>query len=183
MPTADKLMRSVADSDDSAYRLSGDFRLLEVNAGFHRFARENGGASSIERWQYQSVLAAISGPLREFFEASFARVRELGTLWQHSYECSSSERFRTFQMTVYPLASEFVVVHSLGIDSAHARPSYPSNADAYVRDGLIRMCSHCRRVHNLTGRRRWDWVPSYLQSTPVAVSHGLCESCAAFYWP
>lgn len=183
MLTAAELMRSVVDSDDSAYRLSADYRLLEANTGFHRFARENGGVVDIERWRHESVLEAISGPLREFFEASFERARELGTLWQHPYECSSPERFRTFCMSVYPLAGEFVVVHSLRIESAHARASHTPNDELYLRDGFIKMCSNCRRVHNPSGRKSWDWVPRYLQRTPVAISHGLCETCAAFYWP
>lgn len=180
--TAAALMASVADSDDSAYVLSGDYELLEVNAGFMRFARENGGAASSELWRERSVLLAITEPLRSFFAAAFARVRETATPWGHQYECSSPARSRTFHMTVYPVGTELVVVHALRVDSPHTVPARAPD-ERYVQHGLIRMCSNCRRVHNPSGQKRWDWVPAYLQHAPVPISHGLCDPCARFYWP
>ncbi|MDB4988999.1 MAG: hypothetical protein JWN04_4177 [Myxococcaceae bacterium] len=181
--TAAALMASVADSDDSAYLLSRDDELVEVNAGFLRFAQENGGAASLEAWRNQPVLSAIAEPLRAFFGAAFKRVRETGTPWEYQYECSSPARLRTFHMTVYPGGTDLVVVHSLRVDSPHTRLASAPDDGRYVQNGLIRMCSNCRRVQNRLGHKRWDWVPAYLQRAPVTVSHGLCDPCARFYWP
>ena len=182
-PTCEALMASVADSDDSAYLLSHDNKLLEVNTGFRRFALENGGVDIDERWRGQSVLRAIAGPLRAYYDDAFRRVRETEEPWQHAYECSSPERVRCFHMTVYPVGPRLVTIHALRVDTLSTWPKCPPDDARYVRGGLIRMCSNCRRVHNPSGHQRWDWVPAYLHQAPATVSHGLCEACAWFYWP
>jgi hypothetical protein len=176
-------MTALAASDDSAYLLSSEYKILEVNAGFRRFARENGGTESIERWRHESVLAAVSGPLRAFFAAAFERVRRVGQPWMHAYACNSAERVRNFGMTVYPLGDQLVVVHALRFEGPHTELACAPDVRSYVREGTIMMCSHCRRVRNVSGEKRWDWVPAYLLCAPAAVSHGLCEPCAQFYWP
>ena len=182
-PTCETIMASVADSDDSAYLLSCDNKLLEVNAGFRRFALENGGVDVVERWRCESVLRAIAGPLRAYFDAAFRRARETGKPWEHAYECSSPERLRRFHMTVYPVGVRLVTVHGLRVESLTTWPTCAADDGRYVHGGFIRMCSNCRRVQNPSGHKRWDWVPAYLQHAPAAVSHGLCEACARFYWP
>jgi hypothetical protein len=181
--TAADLMASVADGADPAYRLSRDYRLLEVNEAFRRFARDNGGAEMLEHLHDMSALTAISGPLREYFAETFERVRKLGTPWHHEYACSSPERARTFHMIIYPAGEEFVVVHSCTAEGPHTTHPCAPDAELYVREGQIKLCSHCRRVQNHSEPRRWDWVPSYLQQAPADVSHGLCEPCTQFYWP
>lgn len=182
-PTAEKLMASVADSDDSAYLLSGDNRLLEVNAGYLKFARQNARSDVVDRWRHESVIGAVSGPLRAFFDAAWERVRQSTTPWEHLYECNSPELARSFRMTVYPVGGHLVVVHSLCCERPALFPSCAADDRVYVQRGQIRMCSNCRRVYNPNGNKRWDWVPAYVQSAPVVVSHGLCEPCAQFYWP
>src|SRR5688500_12314391 len=64
MPTVEGLMRDVADSADAAYVLSRDFKIIQVNAGFVRFAVANGGQQLGEHWRGLSVIDAISPVLR-----------------------------------------------------------------------------------------------------------------------
>jgi len=176
-------MADVADSDDSAYLLSKDDELLEVNAGYMRFASENGGAESTSSWRNRSVILAIAEPLRGFYVTAFARVRDTGTPWEHEYECNSPARLRTFHMNVYPSGTDLVVVHALRFDGPHTWPACAPEDGRYMHQGVITMCANCRRVRNPSGRKRWDWVPAYLTCSSVAMSHGLCEPCARFYWP
>jgi len=183
MRTADELLRSVAHSDDSAYLLDPAFNLIRVNAGFVRFAGENGGANLLGNWQGKCVLEAIPPILRGFYAAGFERARTKGTPWEHDYECSSAEVYRSFRMIVYPVPSKALfVIHSLRVESPHARAVHPPDVQTYLRDGFIHMCANCRRVENPHGSERWDWVPVWLDQAPDNVSHGLCKPCAVFYW-
>lgn len=184
MSTDQELLGSLASSDDASYLLCPENRLIAVNAAFRRFALANGGADLCERWQGQRMFDAISpAPLRTFFVDALAQVRLRGEPWQHVYECSSAQHFRSFQMTAYPAEGQrVVIVHALRFEDPHTRIASPVDDALYEREGLITMCSHCRRVKHLKGRERWDWVPSYLHRQAMTVSHGLCGPCAAFYW-
>jgi len=183
MPSADALMASVASSDDSAYLLTSDFQILNVNAAFLRFAEANGGSQLLDKLGAAPIFAAMSQPLRELYLAAFRGVQAAAQPWEHEYECSSATLFRRFHMTVYPVElGRLVVIHARRIEAAHSRPPCPRADAIYVRDGVIKMCSNCRRVQNPQTGERWDWVPGYLSRPTHTVSHGLCAPCAAFYW-
>lgn len=183
MPSAQELLESVEGSEDVAYLLSSDLRIVSVNEGFWRFARENGARGLAETLGRQSVFVGVSPPLRDFYLLGFERARATGKPWDHEYECSSPERFRRFRMTVYPVErGSYVVIHSRLIETAHSGAVCAPRDALYVRQGLIKMCSHCRRVENPEALESWDWVPDYVSRPPHRVSHGLCPPCAAFYW-
>jgi len=183
MQTAEELLSSVAQSDDSAYLLDPAFKLIRVNAGFVRFAAANGGASVLGGWQGKSVLDAIPPVLRSFFVAGFERARVTGATWEHDYECSSPDVYRSFRMIVYPVPSQALfVIHSLRVETLHTRAVHGPDPQIYLRDGFVHMCANCRRVENPHGSERWDWVPAWLHQPPDNVSHGLCGPCAVFYW-
>lgn len=183
MPTAKELLDSVQGSDDVAYLLSSDFRILSVNEGFWRFAQANGAIGLAESLGRQSIFVGVPQPLRDFYIGGFERARATGKPWEHEYECSSPERFRRFHMTVYWVEQDkYVVVHSRRIESAHSRLECAPSDARYVRDGVIKMCSHCRRVENPEGHESWDWVPDYVRQPTPRISHGLCPPCGAFYW-
>src|SRR5689334_7135711 len=103
MPSAEELMSSVAKSDDSAYLLTSDCRVLSVNAGFLRFAEANGGSQLLDKLGTAPIFAAMSQPLRDLYLAAFKRVQASREPWEHEYECSSANWFRRFRMTVYPV--------------------------------------------------------------------------------
>jgi hypothetical protein len=35
----------------------------------------------------------------------------------------------------------------------------------------------------VTVENRWDWVPGWVAESPEDISHGLCDACAAYYYP
>lgn len=184
MPTLDQLLASLSETDDVAYVLGPDRTILASNAGWSRFARDNGADGSLGRWERGDATFddAVPEPLRAFYRDAFARALATGERWEHEYECSSDVTWRRYRMVVYPVDGRLVVVNSLVAEAPHQRPECASNEAVYVSRGLIVMCSHCRRVRNPTGALRWDWVPAYVRSPPHNVSHGLCEPCEAFYW-
>ncbi len=178
------LLRSLAESDDVAYAITAERTLLRTNPGWTRFALANGGAALLERWgRGANIDEAIPPPLRAFYGDAFARALGSGERWEHDYECSSPETYRQLRMVVYPVERRFmVVVHSLRVEKPIEREVCLPSDPAYAVGGVITMCSHCRRVRNAAGLRRWDWVPAYVETPPPNLSHGLCESCVAFYY-
>lgn len=178
-------MGSVAASAESAYAMSRDFRIIQVNAAFIRFALANGGQHISEHWYGLSAIDAISPVLRPFYVAAFENAWQTGQPWEHEYECSAPELYRRFHLVAYPVGREFLVaVHSRTVEAAHTRVVCAPDAHAYEVGGFIKMCSHCRRVRNVseTPQERWDWVPDYLRRGAEKVSHGLCRPCAQYYW-
>jgi PAS fold len=177
-------LEPLRESDDSVFVLSRDLRIVRTNAGYARFANDNGGAEALGRSRHgMNVLDAISPPLRAFYARVFAEALSSGERAELDYECSSPARFRRFRMVVYPIDGEFlVVVNSLVSETEHAETPYAPSDATYAVEGLVTMCGHCRRVRRPGAVRRWDWVPAYVATPGANISHGLCDACAAFYY-
>ena len=84
-------------------------------------------------------------------------------------------------MCVYPVAGELLIVNSLVVNEPHAGHAFPA-FEAHYRnsDGLLMMCSNCRRVR-IGPVERWDWVPDFVDTPPSNVTHGLCRPCFEYY--
>ncbi len=183
LPDALAMFRSLEHVDDTSYLLSQDLRIVRVNAAWARFAEANGGHDMLAHWGRGAfVLDAIAGELRAFYRDLFEGVLATGERREHDYECSSDRVERLFRMVVFPVAAPFLVItHSLRVERAHDRPEAAADEAAYRRDGIISMCSSCRRVQSLGAAERWNWVPSWVVSMPHDVSHGLCPPCAQVF--
>ena len=88
----------------SIYALSEQLKLICLNPGWLRFARENQGEPAIStRFSIGTdITCAISDPLRDYYTGLFRKVLQSGASWEHDYECSSPEKYRVFHETVYP---------------------------------------------------------------------------------
>jgi hypothetical protein len=182
--TVKLLLASLSTSDDVAYVLSAERRLVRTNEGWARFAQTNGGEETLRRWPLGSYIDdAIPTCLRPFYVQAFGRCLASGERWEHEYECSSPQLFRKFRMLTYPMHGQFlVVVNSRIVETPHTRPVLdPDVSAAGSPSCIITMCSHCRRVQSRMRPTTWNWVPVYVSAMPANVSHGLCEPCAEFY--
>jgi hypothetical protein len=174
---------------DSAivYTIDQGFRLAYCNQAWDDFALQNGGAHLVREKQVGlPVLGHFSGPLRRFYRDIFARVFADRQPWEHSYECSSAEVYRRFQMRILPLRTpaSLLVVNSLEVEMAHERDACEPSPDLYrTAEGLVVMCSHCRRTRRNSGPETWDWVPAYVAAPPAQTSHGICHICLNYYYP
>lgn len=177
------LLQGLSASEDSVYALSRDLRLVQTNDGWRRFARENGGDEVLAHWSSgASIMDAIPSSLCAFYSEAFRRAFATGERWEHDYECSSADVYRQYRMVVYPFEGLFlVVVNALLIAAPHTREPCSPDRSLYMVDGIIGMCSHCRRVRNPKSMR-WDWVPDFVRRPPANLSHGLCEPCLGFYY-
>ncbi|SNB46229.1 hypothetical protein [Geobacter sp. DSM 9736] len=171
----------------SIYGLGEDMTLHYLNPGWFRFAEENGGEPAIsERFKIgTSILDAISGPLKDFYHQAFRIPLQTGEVWNHDYECSSSETLRVFHLSAYPLHNRkgLVVVNSLIREQPHDRKAFNPMYELYTqKSGMISQCSNCRRVQRPSEPEVWDWVPAWVQRMPANVSHDLCLICYEYYY-
>jgi len=180
--------RIAFDGDVSAIcGVSPDLRLAYWNDAWELFARKNGGASVLEQFTLgRSILDAISGQLRSFYELILRSVAQTGEEFEHLYECSSADLVRWFHMRVLPLGKDgaLLFVHSLAVE----RPRGAAEEDAYLDatdfrgdGGLILQCSNCRRVRRVDPKQ-WEWHRLFMEARP-AVSHGVCLVCLELYYP
>lgn len=184
----------LAENPESVFAVDHEGRLVFLNPGWDRFARENGGHPQMaEAWGIGAdYFSAISMPLRGFYRNLLERAPVRGetlTPRSHVYECSTASLFRQFHMQVYALPRNrgWLILNSLILERPHDRashPVHPPDSERY-RDaqGMIRQCSHCRRIHDPSDAARWNWVPAWVQRAPANTSHGLCPVCDRYYYP
>ncbi len=171
------------------YILRPDLRIVYCNQAWNKFAAENYGKGLNRSEVLGTVfLDAIPSLLKKFYADAFAEARATGNIWEHDFECSSPELFRLFHMRVLPLSDGHLLVeNSMRFEESHKRKSPPVSGNlVYVNEhGILTMCCHCRRTRRVGPRERetWDWIPRFLIEQPGRVSHGLCHTCMAYFYP
>lgn len=169
------------------YAVSEDLNLTYCNAAWDQHAREEGGTSAAMAGNVisRNLLGFVAPELISFYRDLFGRARALGGSVSHDYECSTPLVFRLYRMEVYPMrpGAGFVVENSLRVERPHDRPSVEPSDDLYKdKNGIIHCCANCRRTLRVNGPPAWDWVPTYLESRELNISHGVCPMCLEFYY-
>jgi hypothetical protein len=178
----------------SSFALDRSGRLAFVNQAWDQFAEGNGADAAAAALSLGApYLDAIAEPLRPFYRDLLARAPERDASLRpatHEYECSSATTFRTFLMHVYllPGAAGHLIVNSLGTERPHDREEHPPDLTIYLDasvggEGVVRQCSHCRRIQQVQDLSRWDWVPDWVSNPPGNSSHTLCPICFTYYYP
>ena len=173
----------------SIYALSDQLKLIYLNPGWFRFARENDGEPSISgRYPVGSDFPeAVSESLRGFYVEHFQSILQTGVIWEHDYECSSPDLYRIYHETAYPMHNKrgVLVMNSLLIETAHEPSDESVSSDELVYrndNGLIMQCGYCRRFQRNQTPDIWDWNPTWLRHPPGQVSHSLCKICYDYYF-
>ena len=171
------------------YVLDEDLRLTYCNLAWDRFALENGGENVLRKGQIgRSVIDVVPARLRPFYLRMYGRVLQSGEEADCVYECCSPETFRRFHMHVKRRMlgngrSAIVVINSLVLEEPYVSPDVPYDTAA-LRDenGLVTMCTHCRRTQLPHDLDTWVWAPELVRKMPIDVSHGLCSVCFDIYY-
>ena len=162
-----------------------DGMIVWVNAAWRSFGAAN-GANPAAIAPGQNYFGVIQGELGPILSSSAASCAASGEVLEVDYDCSSPTDRRDFRMRMLPVPDAGVLIsHSTRVDVVAREGEEASAApdpEAYrTRDGIVVMCSNCRRV-----RRRdnsgWDWMPSKLVDEMGLISHGLCSLCLDFYY-
>jgi len=183
-----ELAKVLDDSPTVSYIVDESFRFVHCNPAWDHFAAANGGHGlERDRMIGADLFASIPGVLVDAYRRAFESVAAGGPVWVKTYECSSPDVFRTFQMRIHLLDRPprwFLVTNPLVVERPHHRISVGS--EQYFRDGIVTICSHCRCARRNTTPEQWDFVPEYLVLAgrdALLVSHGLCPVCAAYFYP
>jgi hypothetical protein len=182
-PSMRGLVLALERTEDSAYLLSSDLRLLHTSKGWKTFAENNGGLGTLSRWVVGSPIDdSWPAALSEFYRGAYASALATGQRWEHEYDCSSPLTYRRFRMFVYPMdQGRILVVHSLVVEMPHGQADQLPDV-LYALDGFLTMCANCRRTLN-PQTNGWDWVSAYVERMPKRTSHGLCPACVEVYYP
>src|SRR5579871_165336 len=177
---------SVLESDPAViFVLDRQLRIRYCNSAWNRFALANGGPSLLSNAVCgRAVTDFISGTLATDYRATYEKALERGVAWVHDYECSSATCIRRFTMHVYPLeaGSGLVVTNALRVEMPREASSQAClQSDYRLANGMIVMCSNCRRTKSKGLEQTWDWVPQFVTDPPDMVSHGLCPICCEHY--
>jgi len=186
-PGRERLYAALEGEHGSAYVLRPDLSLEYVNEAWRLFARENGAPELATSWETCGPIPqCIVPPLSELITAKLLGVLRRNVAWSHSYECSSEQVYRHFNMRVQPTSQRdgLIVVHSL-VGEASLQRSDRGGGDpalSYLDErGLIVQCSSCGRVRN-PARASWDWALGQVGVERENVSHGICPPCEAQYY-
>jgi hypothetical protein len=173
--------------DTVVYGLWPDLTLAGYNAAWVRFAEGNGGRDLLARFALGCYVPdAISRPLRRFYQSAYMRCLDEGRGWQHRYENSSVTEYRLMSMNVLPLAGSegILVVNTCELSRPHDAVASPTDAARYLDvNGLFHQCSHCRRMQLARAPKVWDWVPAWVERSPVNTSHVICPACLDYHFP
>jgi hypothetical protein len=163
--------------------LDSSYRILYCNQAWDDFARANGGSAGTcgSALEGRCLTSFIPGPLRAFY-ADHLRSAMWGGMWSHVYECSSPTEFRLYrlQALALPDTRELLTCHTCLSLTPHARIPVKPDPGAHSPNGVVTLCSHCRRTKR-AGADSWDWIPEFLARPPENRADDLCPGCEAYY--
>jgi len=176
---------------DVVYGLDPDLRIRYANPAWSTFARENEGDAALlpPAVMGRAVVDAIGGGLASFYSWNLREVMSSGHPWEHVFECSSADVYRVFHMNVSDVGRGrgLLVRNRLTLRRPHdplRRPAQPFDPELHASsEGLVRQCSHCRRVRRRGTAETWDWVPELVRSPRTGTSQSLCGECFRHYFP
>jgi len=183
-------IRDLQISRSIIYILDAESRIVFCNWAWDRFAAQNKGVNLTHLSVVgKSVLDVVPDPLQLFYRTAYATARKTHQPWIHNFECSSPETFRLFHMRVLPIGGPYLCVeNSLRIERLHEADRaeiHPATSRYVDQNGVIVMCSHCRRTRQVRniGSPRWVWIPEFLNAPPGEVNYALCDLCFRFFYP
>jgi len=193
LPVADEtvfadLPRSVIDASGNViYLLDSALRIAYCNPAWDAFALANDGRSSLASLVLgKHVFDFTAEPLREFYARVFRDAASQSLPVSFDFECSSPDVRRLMRMDVHYLPSSrgFAFISALRQEQAHSGEICPEDPALYLSPaGLIAMCCHCRRARRVAHPALWDWVPQYVRRMPPNVTHAICPTCMAYFYP
>jgi hypothetical protein len=168
--------------------LDEELRIVYCNPAWDSFAVENGAPSlCAQNMVGRLVLDSTTGIVTAYYRSLYAAVLRDGRCRSHEFHCSSPDLQRLFRMDVFSLkaARALLVSCSIRLEQPHSDISRePTEARYRNVDGLIVMCSNCRKTRRAEAAADvWDWVPQFTAHPPGMVSHGLCNLCLEHYFP
>ena len=179
------ISREVLDrSEDVCCLLDGILNITYCSPRWDTFAMANHGEKALSANVLNTrIFNYIPAELRAFYVEAFALAKT--GIVEFDYECSSAQLHRLFRMQIMPIKPEgYALIHSIRVEepiSAIRTAEIPGGAHL-ADDGSVAMCVHCRCTRRRDEPSIWDWVPSFIRTPPVLVSHALCPICEEYFY-
>lgn len=173
-------------ANDVIYAIDGDFHLQYFNPAWIKFAQQNNGTETLNRFSLgSSVLASIPKTLKSFYQNMYAKVLDSRERVDHDYECSSPDNYRLFRQSVYPLKEKnaLLITNHLVVEKPIEEKPHESDDCYFNEHQLVIQCAHCRKVKNQVTPQQWDWVPALVKQSHTNTSHTICPYCMEHYYP
>lgn len=177
--------KAAYDDDSSVIcLLDSQRRITRCNREWDRFALANGGDDAVSgKVIGTDIMAAVPSHLRGFYSAAYDNVQRHRRDWWHTFECSSPTQARIFHMRILPCEQAGLLIVNTLVSSTDLETTTPRDIAEYADlEGVVTMCSHCRRVRCRRDPRTWDWLPELLIGSQVLVTFGLCAFCTAYHY-
>lgn len=165
------------------YTIDALDRIIDVNAAWRDFARENGvdglagGVIGTELWGHLA-----DGPARTLYRHLTARARS-GREVRFRYRCDTPTQRRTFEMTLIATPQRSVQFSSQLICAEDRSPVALLDPTTPRTDQFIRMCGWCQRV--ALAPEKWAEVEEAVNMLGLlhrerlpGLTHGMCPDCA-----
>lgn len=175
-------------SPNTIYAIWSDLTIAYLNDAWFNFARSNqAGADFFERFGVGSSIdfAGENPANRRFIESIRASLADKKARVSY-YECPSPQSYRLMQVTFLPISGDVCIVSNADVVitshvEAGRAPGYGPVAEYMNQDGMVAMCSSCRRVRDPDSAGAWVFVPAFVENPVDRVSHTLCESCNTWW--
>ena len=177
------LYKQFDDDYDIVCALDRDSRISFCNRAWDSAALQNNCESVLRQHVVgSSLLDFVSPCLRDFYCFHFRDVIDYSQPWHLFYLCSTASLQREFKMVVQPIPHGGILIrHTLIAEKPHPFPALPPGRHHHGSRGQVVMCAHCRFTERQDGSDRWDWVPDFVESSPVRTNHALCRLCACHF--
>jgi hypothetical protein len=161
-----------------------DSTIVYCNPAWNVFAIQNNGNHAtadyvLGRSLFAYIPATLAPHYRKIVETSRVRRHGAGS----DYQCHSTDKFRTYRLMVFPIPHTdlLAMVHSLRVERAMTYK--PLNVSSYHHGpgNVVTMCAQCRRTRN-SHDGDWNWVPEFIRSPPMRISHGICPECTMYLY-
>jgi hypothetical protein len=171
------------------YCLSSDLKLVYYNPAWLNFIDKHEQEPCVSK-KFPigiSIFSDIDEPLKSFYTETYLKIFNTQKIWDHNYECTDKSMFKIFHQTLYPLLNRKGL---LIINNIVKRDDLTANRETLLQieeiytwpTGFITQCIHCKRVQRVDKPAIWDWVPEWVENTPLNNSSSLCSPCYDYYY-
>ena len=136
------------------------------------------------------IFDSVPASLTAFYQDLYDNVRATRKERTHIMECSSPLLLRRFHMSIRSFGeSGLLTVNTLLEETPHSReghePETHQDDSRYVdRNGIVTVCSHCRRTQNVLQPELWEWAPdSWTMTRASATGYVSSASTIITGWP
>lgn len=183
---------NLRELNNSIYVVDREYKIVDYNDGYRKFAIANDGDDILERWPVGSyVLSPVPEVIRNVIQRMYDDVILRKKIVEYEYECHSPTVFRLFKMRIFPFMQDFALHEHTPIEISTLSGAHEIS-DSEIRSGyidsknIIHQCCHCRRTQSSTNENKWVWVvPLIMRDNAFSrnISHTICPVCLHHYYP